>query len=206
MNPVELHAGLIEKGDVASYFSLYIPSHLMSQATRDCFATDTLPYFGDPIILDKRLAGKLEGFIASLKAGSLELETHYLSFMAELIGRYADSKFSLPIVKDEPRAVKQARDYLRANVERDVRLEELANVVNLNRAYLIRVFKKTVGLPPHAYFLQLKLSEAKKQLAQGETISQVALGTGFADQSHFSRTFKITFGLTPAQYAKTTVS
>jgi AraC-like DNA-binding protein len=206
MNPVELHAGLVEKGDVASYFSLYIPSDLMSQAMRDCFAASALPYFGDPVVLDRRLTGKLEGFIASLKRGSLELETHYLSFLGELIGRYADSKFSLPTLKEEPRAVQEAREYLHTNVERDVTLAELASIVNLNRSYLIRAFKKTTGLPPHAYFLQLKLSEAKRRLVRGAAISEVALEIGFADQSHFSRAFKNTFGLTPAQYAKTTVS
>jgi AraC-like DNA-binding protein len=202
MNPAELHAGLIEKGEVASYFSLYPPAETMREVARDCFDNDALPYFGDPIVLDKRLARKLEHFLASLKNGSLELETHYLSFLAELIGRYADSKFLLPTVKGESKVVGQIKDYLHANLEREVRLEELASVVNLNRAYLIRVFKKATGLPPHAYFLQLKLSEAKKRLCQGTSIGQVALETGFADQSHFSRTFKTAFNLTPARYAK----
>lgn len=204
MNPAELHAGLIEKGETASYFSLYPPAETMRQIANDCFNADTLPYFGNPIVLDKRLSGKLEHFLQSLKNGSLELETRYLSFLAELIGRYGDSKFSLPMVKDGPRAVKEVKAYLHANVGRDVKLEELAKVVGLNRSYLIRTFKKATGIPPHAYFLHLKLSEAKRRLVGGETISQVALETGFADQSHFSRTFKSTVGLTPAQYAKTT--
>lgn len=204
MNPAELHAGLIETGETASYFSLYPSSETMRQTVKDCFNRDALPYFGNPIVLDKRLAGKLEHFLSALKNGSLELETHYLSFLAELIGRYADSTFSLTVVKDEPKVVKQVKDYLHANVGRDVRLGELAKVVNLNRSYLIRTFKKATGLPPHAYFLHLKLSEAKRRLVGGETISQVALETGFADQSHFSRTFKNAVGMTPAQYAKTT--
>jgi AraC-like DNA-binding protein len=205
MNPAEPHAGLIEKGDVASYFSLYPPADTVRQIAKDCFAADRLPYFADPVVLDKRLAGKLEHFLKALKGGSLELETHYLSFLAELIGRYADSKFSSPRLKEEPRAVKEARDYLHANVERDVTLEELATVVNLNRSYLIRVFKKTMGLPPHAYFLHLKLTEARKRLVQGEAINQVALATGFADQSHFSRTFKRSVGMTPGAYAHSRV-
>jgi AraC-like DNA-binding protein len=202
MNPAELHAGRIEKDEVASYFSLYPTAEMMKQTVRDCFDTETLPYFGDPIVLDKRLVRKLQGFLRSVRSGSLELETHYLSFLAELIRGYADSKFFSPTTKDEPKVVKEIKDYFHANLGRDVSLGELANIVHLNRSYLTRIFKKATGLPPHAYFLQLKLGEAKRRLVRGETISQVALETGFADQSHFSRAFKTAFGLTPAQYAK----
>jgi AraC-like DNA-binding protein len=86
-----------------------------------------------------------------------------------------------------------------------VRLAELSKLVGLNRSHLIRSFKKATGLPPHAYFLQLKVSEAKRRLVRGEPISQVALETGFADQSHFSRVFKNAVGITPAQYARIAV-
>jgi AraC-like DNA-binding protein len=206
MNPAELHAGRIDKGETASYFSLYPTAETMRQVMQDCFGTDTLAYFGNPIILDRRLSLKLEHFIASLKNSSLELETQYLSFLAELIRYYADSKFLFPTVNNESEAVKKVKEYLHANVGRDVRLEELAGLVSLSRSYLIRSFKKATGLPPHAYFLQLKLSEAKRCLMRGETISQVALLTGFADQSHFSRAFKTAFNLTPAQYAKAVVA
>jgi AraC-like DNA-binding protein len=208
MNPAELHRGKVIGEESVSYYSLYPSENTLRQVCEEVFETSTLPYFQHPIVLDNILEDKLRAFVISLQnvhsgqASSLELSSHYLSFLAQLVKHYADTTFTLASIKQEASAVEKARQYLHANFHKDVTLHELANVVSLNRAYLIRAFKKTVGLPPHAYLTQLRLIEAKKQLVAGTPIIQVALKTGFADQSHFSRTFKYTYGVTPATYAK----
>ena len=51
----------------------------------------------------------------------------------------------------------------------------------------------------------LRLVQAKKLLRDGESISNVALNTGFADQSHFSRHFKRLFGVTPGRIQRSTM-
>jgi AraC-like DNA-binding protein len=201
MNPAELHRGEVVGDEVVSYYSLYPSESMLRKLCEDIFDTSTLPYFKNPIVLDDALTTKLRSFIVSLQDSSLEPTTHYFSFLAHLVKHYADTTFTLPQIKQENSNVTKARDYLHANFQKDVTLNELANVASLNRAYLIRAFKKMFGLPPHAYLMQLRLSEAKKQLARGTPIMQVALSTGFADQSHFSRTFKYTFGMTPGVYA-----
>jgi AraC-like DNA-binding protein len=65
------------------------------------------------------------------------------------------------------------------------------------------VFRQAVGLPPHAYQLQLRLSHARNLLAQGFPISYVAHETGFFDQTHFTKQFKRHVGVTPGTYRKT---
>jgi AraC-like DNA-binding protein len=201
MNPAELHQGKVMSNDTASYYSLYVSANTLQQLCEEIFETSTLPYFGQPIIVDEVLLGKWQTFTASLETSSLELGTHYLSFLSYLVSHYADTTFALTDVRREVSAIEKAKSYLHANFQKDVTLNELAKVVNLNRAYLIRAFKKTVGLPPHAYLTQLRLGEAKKQLTRGLPIAQVALNTGFADQSHFSRTFKQIYGMTPGVYS-----
>jgi AraC-like DNA-binding protein len=202
MNPAELHQGEVVSDEAASYYSLYVSANTMQQLCEEIFEASALPYFGHPIVVDEVLNCKWQNFITSLTGSSLELNTHYVSFLAYLVKHYADTTLKLPAVRQNPSAIENAKAYLHTHFQKDITLAELANIANLNRAYLIRAFKKAVGLPPHAYQTQLRLSEAKKQLAKGFPIAQVALNTGFADQSHFSRTFKRTYGMTPGVYSR----
>ena len=66
----------------------------------------------------------------------------------------------------------------------------------------MRVFRKVLGLPPHAYLVQVRITQAKKLLASGMAIAEVAAETGFSDQSHLHRHFKRIVGVTPGQYVK----
>lgn len=86
--------------------------------------------------------------------------------------------------------------------ERD--MGELADEIGLHPVTLSRVFRKAVGLPPHAFRLDRKVQEARSRIARGEGLADVAAELGFADQSHLTRHFKRRFGLTPGAYARQT--
>jgi AraC-like DNA-binding protein len=63
-----------------------------------------------------------------------------------------------------------------------------------------RLFCRAIGLPPHLYLTQVRVLQAKKLLAQGWAIAQVAQEVGFSHQSHLNRHFKKIVGITPKQY------
>jgi AraC-like DNA-binding protein len=98
-------------------------------------------------------------------------------------------------------AIKRARDYLEAHHAEPVRLDDLARIARLSRFHLLRQFNRDVGLPPHAYLLQLRIGRAKDLLSRGVPAGQVAHDVGFADQSHMHRYFKRFVGVTPGCYA-----
>jgi AraC-like DNA-binding protein len=93
-----------------------------------------------------------------------------------------------------------AQAYLLENVTRNISLEELSAHVGLSPYHFLRRFRATFGMPPHTYRLQQRVHLAKRMLADGTPIVQVALDTGFTDQSHFTRRFKMFVGTTPRQY------
>jgi transcriptional regulator GlxA family with amidase domain len=66
----------------------------------------------------------------------------------------------------------------------------------------IREFKRNIGLAPHHFQIQNRIRQAKHLLTQDDNvnITEVALATGFCDQSHFTKCFKRIVGLTPSQY------
>lgn len=84
--------------------------------------------------------------------------------------------------------------------EKPVSLASLADLCGLSRFQLLRSFSREMGVTPHAYLIQLRVSKARRLLATGKSPVEVALLTGFADQSHLTRAFVRQFGVTPGRY------
>ncbi|KUM42592.1 AraC family transcriptional regulator [Pseudomonas sp. EpS/L25] len=99
-----------------------------------------------------------------------------------------------------PQVALRARDFLHAHLQEDLGLEELAQACGVDRFRLTRAFKAAFGLAPHAYLVQLRLSRARRLLADGLSPAETAAALGFADQSHLGRWFRRAYGLTPAAY------
>ena len=97
-------------------------------------------------------------------------------------------------------ALKRARQYLDTQKTRVVHSLELEAVTGLTRYDLARQFRVMCGTSPYRYLLMRRLDFAREQLAQNRSLVEVAIEAGFADQAHFSRMFKATFGITPARY------
>jgi AraC-like DNA-binding protein len=112
---------------------------------------------------------------------------------------------ALEAIADRARPIKSlnrtaalcARDYIDANVDRDFSLDDLARCARHDRWQLSRDFRAMFGTSPHRYLIARRLDEARRMMLGGCTSAHVAHACGFADQSHFGRLFKKTFGLTP---------
>jgi AraC-like DNA-binding protein len=72
----------------------------------------------------------------------------------------------------------------------------------LNKYQLIRHFKQQVGVTPSVYLTRLRVELAKNLLAQGHLLVEVALESGFYEQSHFTRHFRTYTGITPDNYQR----
>ena len=78
----------------------------------------------------------------------------------------------------------------------------MAAVARLNPYHFARQFKAATGLPPHQHVIMRRVERAKGFLQGGGDLSlaEVALDSGFSDQSQFSRHFKRLVGVTPGQF------
>ena len=95
--------------------------------------------------------------------------------------------------------IRRVRDYVLANLSRDMGLAELAEQAQLSPHYFSMRFKHTLGVSPHRYVLRERIDEAQRRLsARPTSISEVALSLGFADQSHLCRVLKGETGHSPA--------
>jgi AraC-like DNA-binding protein len=98
--------------------------------------------------------------------------------------------------------VRIAKEFIEEHYKDNLTLKEIARVVNTSPFHLLRMFKAEVGLAPHAYLTQYRIRKARHFLSKGTSIVQVALLTGFCDQSQFTRRFKQLVGTTPGQFSK----
>jgi transcriptional regulator GlxA family with amidase domain len=98
-------------------------------------------------------------------------------------------------------AVARTQQALHERFAEEVPLEELAELAGMSKCHLVHLFHKEVGLPPHAYQIQLRVARARVLVAAGVPLAEVATMTGFADQSHLTRLFKRVVGMPPGQYA-----
>ena len=98
---------------------------------------------------------------------------------------------------------KRILQYIRKNYYQIKSIEHLANQVNLDSAYLSRVFKRFHKEPPYKFLIRLKMSHAASLLLNsGDLVKHVAYELGFENPFHFSRTFKSIYGVSPENFVR----
>jgi AraC-like DNA-binding protein len=100
------------------------------------------------------------------------------------------------------RAVEVARARILHSHRGMTSMTQLAEITGMSRFHLSRIFRDATGLPPYQYFEQVRIARAKVMLRQGYSLSEVAMGLGFSDQSHFHRQFRDVGATTPGRYAR----
>lgn len=85
-----------------------------------------------------------------------------------------------------------------AHLGHPVGLEDAARLVGLSPGRARHLFVEQTGIPFRRWFLWRRLTRAVERYADGASLTDAALGAGFADSAHFSRTFRAMFGVTAA--------
>jgi AraC-like DNA-binding protein len=202
--PGELHTGHATSEDGWSYRNLYIQTSLMTRILESLDWQGPLEVeFKVPLVRDDVLSARLARVFASLAESNslLQNESLLLSATSRLMTNHLVAGRGSSDVVREHAAVSRVKDWLDAHSEENVSIHSLAAFARLSPYYLVRAFHKQVGIPPHKYQTIARVHRARKLLASGEAIANVAYRTGFCDQSHLNRCFKKILGVTPGEYA-----
>lgn len=185
-----------------TFWMLYVKPRLFQAITLEVFQdSSSLPFFKSPIIKDRELRHLFIKFCQAAIANSkLERESLLQQWLILCVQRYADLGLAIkPVDKDSGR-IELVKEYLEANIQKNISLEKLAQVSGLSPYYLNRLFRQEIGLPPHQYQIQKRISLAKALINKGIPLKKIARETGFVDQSHLTRHFKKFVQVTPGQY------
>jgi AraC family transcriptional regulator len=100
-----------------------------------------------------------------------------------------------------PYRMKRVTEFIRAHIEEEITLGELARNVGLSPSHFCSLFRITSGMTPHQFVLNCRIQHAKGLLNKaGHSILDVALASGFRTHQHFSRIFRRQVGIPPSTY------
>lgn len=117
-----------------------------------------------------------------------ELVAYMIQYLKEL--QFDESKEIDQIVK--------VQQYIQDNIEKDIKRSEIADYVHLNMDYLTRIFKREVGISLKEYIIQEKMKVGQNLIRTTMLpISFISSKIGYCNYSHFSKTYKKTFGISP---------
>jgi len=202
-NPAEAHAGWMGRSERWRYRSFYLTQSAIDAVARG-LGIDAVPYFtrnrfGDADLVDSFLA-----LHRALQDGQDLFQERELLFstFGHLYQRHGSGGGRIDPPPRDRALIRLAIDLVHDRHAHDLRLEDLSAAVGLTPFQLIGLFKRGVGLTPHAYLTQVRLRRACHYLRRGMPIAQVAAATGFYDQSALNRHFKRCYGITPLQFAR----
>ena len=167
------------------------------ERVRDCGADLDEPTFlhsSFPIAVAARMYNE---FTQRDSFSALALE----SMTTELL--IASSRKSSASDRKPPKWLARAKEYLDDNYLDPPSLTELAHAADVHPTHLARTFRKFEKCTAGEYVRRVRLEEARRRIASTDMpLSEIAVETGFADQSHLSRVFKRETNFTPAEFRR----
>lgn len=129
------------------------------------------------------------------------------SLFAECVAELAAHHFEVSGAPVRPgalsrAALERARVRLHDELSAPLTLDELASTAGSRVESFVRAFRGAYGMPPHAYLMHLRVHHARRLLAAGRSSADAACASGFYDQSHLTRWFRRTLGMTPRACAR----
>lgn len=132
----------------------------------------------------------------------LEKEEKLIDFLTKLFQHcnILEQEYSEKLNPQNTPVAKKIKSIIDESPDKNLTLINISAQAGFSVAHCLRVFKKEYGLPIHAYTLNQKVHKAKELLSRNIPIIDVAIESGFFDQSHLTKSFKQVFQVTPKQY------
>lgn len=93
--------------------------------------------------------------------------------------------------------------YMKEHIRERLEIEDICKALHYNKSYIFKQFKKTTNRSIMAYFVKLKIEEAKKMLRETSlSVGEISIQLSFDTPNYFSKTFKKFTGYTPTTYRK----
>jgi AraC-like DNA-binding protein len=202
VNPEEPHDG--EKGCAAgwAYRTCYPTPDLMCEIADD-LELPQLPMFADGILSDPDLAREfVRAHRSAVASGAMESEAALLLVLRRIARRFGDLNGRIAS-RDDSEAARRFclyRDLIEADLASPFDLTSLAASAGVTRFQVIRDFKRVTAMTPGQYLRDRRIRAATTLMGTDMPLAEIAVETGFADQSHLTRLFKSMKGLSPGVY------
>ena len=101
--------------------------------------------------------------------------------------------------------LRKVTDLMVTHLEREFSLIRLAREAEMSEFHFSRAFKRTTGLTPSQYFINLRLEKARCLLREtNRSVIEIGLDVGYTSPSHFAQIFRREVGISPSEYRRLT--
>lgn len=192
IQPFELHDC---KSAIHSYHSYKILS----------FNLDSPCYFPDLLIDLPELRNKVKEFHTLAEYERTSSSSQLKNLYDEIVHLLLSFSYEINNVNPDPEATSKlytAKQFIEKNCLRNISLEEMSDIACLSKFHFNRLFHKSYGLSPYAYYLVCKSKKLQKVLLNQKSEIGASYENGFFDQSHFIKLFKKYVGVAPGKYLR----
>jgi AraC-like DNA-binding protein len=197
-NPGEVHDGM-PIGGARAWKMLYLAPQVVREIVADIREGAEEEFvFVNPVIDTREHARAFlaaYGAMTASDSDAVSAQERVILLLARLLQRQPSAPSLCA------RELARAKSRIDDDPAAPITLAELAREADMSRFQTVRAFTRLTGLTPHAYILQRRLDVARSMIARGATLADASAASGFADQSHFNRTFVRRYGLTPGAFA-----
>ena len=193
-NPKQLHC--TQTNNAHGYYVLFLDINWCQSIQQDFF-------FEQNIINNQVLHTRLKKIFHKIIVDNITLvEAEFKAIMQDMFKEYTSAN-----IQNDKDVIVRLKTFISHNSDESLSVERLARYIGYDKSYLIRFFKKEVGMTPQQYILNEKVNKAKDLLTFSDlnTLSDISVGSGFFDQSHLNRNFKNLFGTSPKRYKKVNI-
>jgi AraC-like DNA-binding protein len=155
----------------------------------------------------RRIDASTQALVATLRysldrqvAETLEAETLTLTLICQALGERTSHATRASIGRQK--LVDRAKLLLSSDPARRWTLSEIGAAIGVSPVYLTQVFQQVEGMPLYRYQLRLRLARALDLLGRYDDLTRLGMDLGFSSHSHFSATFRQTYGRTPTEFQR----
>lgn len=199
LNPGDSHA-CVQQSGTFDYRGFNIPAEVMQSLVNEITGRPHFQGFSQNVMHACAFTPDLRQLHEAVMTGAYDFakEEKMLILLSELL-QHDGMCLPRPLPACR-KSVALAYDFLKRHFAEKISLDQLCRCANLSRSTLLRAFTSEKGVTPYRCLESIRIDAAKMLLEQGKAPADVALSTGFSDQSHFTNCFTRLIGLPPGAY------
>ena len=186
-------------------FLLYFPENYLASTLDQGQSLQIKPILGERNERLAHLVGLLEAEMTTPGFGSHLMMDGLVRAIAMVLSQtdYEAAARTAERIHMTPAKLRRVVDYIEANLENDIGLNEIAGAAELSPFHFSRVFKLTTGETPYHYLRSRRIERARKMLLHEDVpLAELSLACGFANQSHFTAAFTREIGMSPGRFRR----
>jgi AraC family transcriptional regulator len=203
------HPETLRWQDPASLLCVRIGDAALNEASRSLLALDHVELRPELRVTDARVTNLLYALEAErgggYQAGDLftdSIEAALAGLLVTACNRVRDksvvSQNGLP-----PRRLRRVLEFIHANIDKQLRLEDIASVAELRASHFVQQFRRSMNTSPYKYVLTLRIEQGKRMLENRHlSVLEVAQAVGFDNPQHFATVFRRIAGVSPSTYRR----